>query len=428
MTGMGEHRVPLLGAAWRRNDDPALSRDPRVRAVVGALATLPQPEMRAEFRTDLRAQLVAITPRIVAESAETRRMTDISPAATQAAGSRPTPQGRAAAARTGPRHSDSALARLRGLHLGRPLAVTASVLVAFALLLGGAVMMSKKALPGDALYGLKRASERLELATAGSDLQKAKDHLDFATNRAEEAQSLATRLSGSALSGPQAAGTGSGATAKLIVSTLQSADSDVRTAAQLLGTNAVRRSSAQPLATMTGWAPSQAQRLTTLAQSLPDGASRAQALSSLALVQAAQTRASALAAKMGCSCLSTANSDSLGPKPCTTCGTTTTTPSNGTTPTTRPTGSHVRPRPGKVTVGGSSHDGGAVSTPAPAGATGSGSSPSATPTLPITLPTLTSGTPKLPISGNSCGVSVSLPLLGGAGVGLCSGVNVNLGN
>src|SRR3954451_2731071 len=98
MTGMGEHRVALLGSAWRRNDDPALSRDPRVRAVVGALATLPQPEMQADFRADLRAQLVAITPRVVADAAESRRMIDIVPAAAGAgaARSRPTPQGRPA--------------------------------------------------------------------------------------------------------------------------------------------------------------------------------------------------------------------------------------------------------------------------------------------------------------------------------------------
>src|SRR3954470_3111006 len=99
MTEMGEHRVPLLGSGWRRNDDPATSRDPRVRAVVGALATLPAPELRDDFRAELRAQLVAITPRIVKESAETGSMIDIVPArATTAAPARPrpTPHGRPA--------------------------------------------------------------------------------------------------------------------------------------------------------------------------------------------------------------------------------------------------------------------------------------------------------------------------------------------
>src|SRR4051812_30058135 len=296
MTAMGEHRVPLLGNAWRRNDDPAASRDPRVRAVVGALATLPAPELNAEYKAELRAQLVAITPRIVADSAEAGRMIDIVPA--REARPRPTPHGRPAAAAPAPRgaarHADGVFARLRGVHLGRPLTVAASVIVAFALLLGGAVVMSRKALPGDALYGLKRASERFELATAGSDVDKAKDYLHFAANRAGEAKALSS-------------GSGDAETARLITNTLHSSDSDVRAAARLLGTSAVRHSSSAPLATMTAWAPAQLSRLQALAAALSDPALRAEALSSVRLVQAAQARATALAGKLGCSCLSTAN-------------------------------------------------------------------------------------------------------------------------
>src|SRR6476469_6447535 len=65
---MNEHRVPMLGGAWRRRSDPARSSDPRVRELVGALAGLEvAPPMRAEFRSELRAQLVAVTPRLVEE-------------------------------------------------------------------------------------------------------------------------------------------------------------------------------------------------------------------------------------------------------------------------------------------------------------------------------------------------------------------------
>ncbi len=80
--------------------------------------------------------------------------------------------------------------RLRAVRLGRPLTVTASLVTAFVVLLGGAVWMSRKALPGDTLYGLKRASERVQLATAGSDTERAQDHLDFAATRAREVQAL----------------------------------------------------------------------------------------------------------------------------------------------------------------------------------------------------------------------------------------------
>jgi hypothetical protein len=84
MSEMSEHRVPMLGASWRRLEDPAHSRDPRVRALVAALAALPAPEPRPEFRAELRAQLVAIAPRIITESAgDTTPMVEIVPAKTK---------------------------------------------------------------------------------------------------------------------------------------------------------------------------------------------------------------------------------------------------------------------------------------------------------------------------------------------------------
>jgi hypothetical protein len=313
---------------------------------------------------------------------------------------------------------------LRGVHLGRPLTVAASVIVAFALLLGGAVVISRKALPGDALYGLKRASERLELATAGSDLDKAHDYLDFAASRVGEARSLSKDA-------------GDAETAQLIGSTLRSSDADVRAAARLLGTHAVKHASAKSLSTMTGWAPGQERRLEALAAGLSDPTLRSQALSSLRLVRAAQARALALAAKMGCSCLSSANADALGPKPCTTCSAPVITPR----PATKPAVGHSagNPHPSQATHRGSSGSasgsaahhgsGGQVAVPPKASGSPTPSAPGAsTSKPPITLPSLPTGSASLPVAANSCGVTVSLPILGGVGVGLCSGVSVKIGH
>src|SRR4051812_7061057 len=67
MTQMGEHRVSMLGSL-RRYEDPARSSDPRIRAVVAGLSTLEiAPPARAHFRAELRSQLVAVAPRLVAE-------------------------------------------------------------------------------------------------------------------------------------------------------------------------------------------------------------------------------------------------------------------------------------------------------------------------------------------------------------------------
>jgi hypothetical protein len=422
MSEMSEHRVTMLGASWRHLEDPARSRDPRVRAVVSSLATLPGEAPRAEFRAELRAQLVAIAPRIVAESAGTRAgLTEVK--------TRPMPSRAAAETRRAAKHSDSFLDRVRGLRLGRPLSIAASIVTAFALLLGGAVWMSRDALPGDNLYGLKRASERVELATAGSDTEKARDHLKFAETRAHEVRALLSRGSVTAGGkGSQAAGLDP-ETARLVRSTLNSADSDVTAAAVLLGKQAVSKGSPAPLNAMTKWAPGQVERLRDIAAVMPSGALRQRTESSANLVVAALTRAETLAPKVDCSCLGSTGVDTLGPVPCTTC------PASQ-----QPNQDPTNPQQGA----GGGKTGGTSSASAGAGGTGgtapnsantphssaipnepaaSGSSSAGLPGLP--LPSITLPTPSLP-GVSSCSLGATLgPII--IGVGLCPlGVKVSL--
>jgi hypothetical protein len=429
MSEMSEHRVPMLGSSWRRNQDPALSRDPRVRAVVGALATLPAPRMGDDYRAELRAQLVAITPRIVTESAQTSPMVDIVPGPT--ARLRPTPQGaRTRGTERAPaRHSDSFLDRIRRIHLGRPLAVAAAVVAAFAVLLGGAVVMSKKSLPGDALYGLKRASENFELATAGSDTEKAGDYLDFARTRAQEVKDLLGRSSAAGAPGVPAAGGLSSGTQKLIRSTLGSADSDVEAASRLLATQAVRRSSATPLTALINWAPAQLNRLRTIATAMPSGSLHDRAVTSVLIVQAAQGRAAALKSEVGCGCLTNTGHDALGPVPCSPCDAPISIPNQPqqqgnqpprTTPTTKGAAPGTSPVPGQATSSGPA----APQPTGSSGGSGSGSASSPGLHLPSVIPSIS---PSVPVDLNSCGASVSLPILGGIDLNLCKGVHVGIG-
>ncbi len=402
----------MLGASWRRFEDPTRSRDPRVRAVVASLAAV-SAAPRPEFRAELRTQLVAITPRIIAESNEPARLADLVPTATATA---PAGRRRAAAA---PRHSDdTVLARLRRVRLGRPLAIAASVFTAFALLLGGAVYMSKKALPGDSLYGLKRASESLQLATAGSDTEKAHDYLSFAATRAKEVQALLSRATASAAGyGPQAGGIDA-STAANIRSTLASADSDVKSASQLLGSQAVRSKSSKPLGAVTKWAPGQLSRLNDIAAAMPAGSLQERTMSSAQLVSRAMDRAEALAPAVDCACLTSAGSDDLGPLPCTTCG-----------PAALPIG--PAGPPGGSTqgaTGSATSAGGSPAAPAPnatnanpdpeqSGSTGN-ESPTSGLHLPTILPSLPLPTPTLPITVKSCGIGASLGPIS-IGIGLC---------
>jgi hypothetical protein len=391
---MSEHRVSMLGASWRRLEDPALSRDRRVRLVVASLAALRQPELRSEFRAELRTQLVAIAPRIVAESA----MVDIVPRQSPTAAVATTSPTQT----TRPRHAGGFALRLPRVRLGRAFAIATAVVTTFALLLGGAVWMSRKALPGDTLYGLKRASEQLQLATAGSNVDKAKDYLDFARTRAGEVQALVGNANDTD-------------TAGLIRSTLASADSDLKSASALLARQAVQSKSASPLDTLMSWAPGQLARLQEIAAALPAGPLRQHAQSSAALVSAAETRANALMPQLGCSCLGSAGSDALGPLPCTSCAAQPANPGQAGQPAQHSSGA----APG----GPVAHSSAAAQQPAGASATQHGGAASGTasgsgapgvlPTINLPLPT-----PSLPVSASSCGLGATLGPLGVV-IGLC---------
>jgi len=188
------------------------------------------------------------------------------------------------------------------ISIGRPLATVTAVIAVFAMLLGGAVWLSKKALPGDVLYSLKRANENVQLSTTGGDTAKGRLYLSQASTRADEVAALLTRSSAIAAgAGPTAAGTINAHTAKLVTSTLGVADSDVRNAAQLLAREAVRSGSADPLSIMTEWAPAQIQRLQRITERLGSGATHDRAAASAKLAGAMLVRAEQLKAELSTS-------------------------------------------------------------------------------------------------------------------------------
>jgi hypothetical protein len=59
-----------------------------------------------------------------------------------------------------------------------------------AIAVSGMSAASENAVPGDALYGVKRSTERAQLALASSDLTKGQLFLDFATTRRAEAEAV----------------------------------------------------------------------------------------------------------------------------------------------------------------------------------------------------------------------------------------------
>ena len=239
----------------------------------------PGPDPR--FTRELRAQLVAITPRIVAES-ESRPVT------------------------RRPVRAAGFLRRAR-----RPLIAFAGATTVLVSLLGLAVWVSHGALPGQSLYGIKRASENFSLSLAGSDADKGKAYLQQATSRATETTKL--------LGDPSGQSPLTGQLTKLLGSTLQNADSDTRSGMQLLGKAAVDQHSSAPIAALPDWVSAQRARLVDLQNRLPAGSARNRAQASLALLQSVATRLAQWRSELGCGCLSSAKVDDIGPLPCTSC-------------------------------------------------------------------------------------------------------------
>jgi len=407
--------VRSLVALLRRYPDPVASTDPMTSTLVARLSSLPSPPKPSPgFRADLRAQLVTVTPRLVAEG-----LTPVDAAVT--------PRGTWRRAR----------AAVHRMPLRRPLAVVGTLVIIFGLLLSGAVWLSSNTLPGDSLYGLKRASENVQLSLTSGPAARGKEYLTLAKRRANEVSSLlgkASSLAGAA--GVHAAGGISTHTANLVTDTLADADADLRNASRLLTGQAVSNRSNASLQTLLGTVPDLVSRLTAIVDRIPPGTLHDRAAGSEQLAERVVDRANRLRANIGCSCLTETSSDDLGPLPCTLpcnppANLTSPAPpgAGGTTPpggsSTAPSGAHSTATSGAASAPLPGVPGVPMSGSGPAGAsppTGTGSAPSGSSSS-IGLPSLS-----LPASGpvaiNSCGLLITLGTIG-IGLGPC-GLHLHL--
>jgi hypothetical protein len=285
-------------------------------------AQAPSTAPRAEFRDALRSRLVAV-------------------ATVQAAQAAATPL----AVRAAPR-----LRRQQGL------AVAAGAMASVVVVAGVAVAGSRS-LPGDPFYGVKRGTEALELATAGSAFDKGSRHLEFAAARLREVRGLtlgrdrALAMSGT---GPQAAGSGydvalDGSLDRRVRDTLADMDSETR-----LG-NALLTAASRDLHRDTGllllarFAGQQARDLHALLPDLP-ARTRPRAQASLALVSTVGAQADRLLTTGTCA---------------TVCPTAPAPATPGTTGSPRPTGSPAATASSPAAV--PARTGGTSPAPGPAG-------------------------------------------------------------
>ncbi len=164
-----------------------------------------------------------------------------------------------------------------------------------AVAVSGISAASENAVPGDALYGMKRSTERAQLALTGSDHSRGQLFLDFARTRLSEAAQLrGDRVGYSGV--------------------LDDMDADTRQGVRLLTTAAVQGSDLTALDVVNTFVTAQR---TAVSELLGDGtrADRDRTQRSLALLDDALRRSDALRAAIGCGLPAPSGSDMLGPTP-----------------------------------------------------------------------------------------------------------------
>jgi Domain of unknown function (DUF5667) len=185
---------------------------------------------------------------------------------------------------------------------GRLLAAAAAALCLFVALSGMSLVLARDALPGDALYGVKRSAESAELGLTFGDEPRGYKHLQFATARVDEIEAIAAKAYGS--------GSGSTEEADRYLMALRAFDTDAAAGSRLLIETATSGSGGE-LTALRAWAQQQRQRLDSAGAAMPvRAASRADG--SIALVDRVIERVSGLQARLVCRTVTSEARDDVG--------------------------------------------------------------------------------------------------------------------
>ncbi|GGU29757.1 DUF5667 domain-containing protein [Lentzea flava] len=178
------------------------------------------------------------------------------------------------------------------------LAVAAAAVLCLLMSLGGmSVLLSRDALPGDPLYGVKRTTESASLGLTFDDESRALKHLEFAASRVSEMETLADRAADQSAQ----------------LTALADLNTDAVEGARQFTTYATS-SDEKALPALRDWALAQYVKLGTLRPRLP-GDAGAHADTTMWLLASIAQRAHDLAARAGCAEVVSGSSDKLGPLP-----------------------------------------------------------------------------------------------------------------
>jgi hypothetical protein len=273
---------------------PGAERDRTVARALARLTSLTAPT-EAE-RARIRARILR---GLDAPETEAPRTTVTATTAQVSEPAEAAPAGSAtaqAAARGPPRALSGARARFA--------VASVAVLALIGCLAGMSLLLARDALPGDALYGIKRTAEAASLGMTFGDESKALKHLEFAAARVGEIETLARRYPD-----PDDAPVGGYLTA------LTDFDNDAAAGSRQLIALATSTDGSQ-LESLRTWARQQASRLDGVTTRLP-AAARNRQRTSLDLLDRMTARSSALLARMDCDQITSGSHDDIGALPAT---------------------------------------------------------------------------------------------------------------
>lgn len=185
--------------------------------------------------------------------------------------------------------------------------------------LGVLALLAQSAIPGDTLYALKRGTEQVRLVLAGTEQEEGLVLLGFATTRLEEIVELLDEPVPVTATGSGVQAADGGEFADLLISTMETMDSQTTDGTNLLTTSAVDDAEAEILSIVGEWGIDQWEGIDGLTARMPEQA-QARAEVSKDLLQQIVERLSGLAQDIDCDCSDdTSQTDALGPIPCTDC-------------------------------------------------------------------------------------------------------------
>lgn len=283
------------------------------RTVVPALAWLaPLTAPTSAERDRIRERILAGLPEAPVPGAGPTRVAAVATTTDRVRRSGPAAPGRAARARRGPRGPKSRSDRSDrpGREPARPMSgararfaiAAVAVLALVGSLAGMSLLLARDALPGDALYGVKRTAEAASLGLTFGAEPKALKHLEFASARVSEIETLARRYPGR-----DSAPVGGYLTA------LTDFDNDAAAGSRQLIALATRADGRQ-LDALHAWARQQSARLTDVTSRLP-AAARNRETATHGLLDKISTRAAALFARMDCYQITSGSFDDVGALP-----------------------------------------------------------------------------------------------------------------